>query len=119
MDKLSIKFINIDNNSMKRIVRKKFSVVPSIVVILEDEISLYTGENAFEWFNIFASNVLRSESEASSRSESEASSRSESEASSRSESEASSRSESEADEKIPKSILELASELSKARESLP
>jgi hypothetical protein len=113
MDKLSIKFINIDNNSMKRIVRKKFSVVPSIVVILEDEISLYTGENAFEWFNIFASNVLRSESEASSRwSESEASSR-------WSESEASSRSESEADEKIPKSILELASELSKARESLP
>jgi hypothetical protein len=55
MDKLSIKFINIDNNEMKNIIKKKFSVVPSIVVIQGDEISLYVGDNAFEWFNIFMS----------------------------------------------------------------
>jgi hypothetical protein len=52
MDKLSLKFINIDNNVMKDIVTKKFSVVPAIVVMIEDEISLYTGDNVFEWFNI-------------------------------------------------------------------
>ena len=32
---------------------KKFSVVPTLVVMVGDEISLYTGDNAFEWFNIF------------------------------------------------------------------
>lgn len=53
MDKLSLKFINIDNEEMKNVVMKKFSVVPTIVVMTGDEISLYTGDNAFEWFNIF------------------------------------------------------------------
>lgn len=57
MDKLNLKFINIDNDTMKEIVAKKFSVVPSIVVMVEDEISLYTGNNTFEWFNIFATTI--------------------------------------------------------------
>jgi hypothetical protein len=45
----------VDNDIIKSIITKKFSVVPAIVVMIEDEISLYTGENVFEWFNIFAS----------------------------------------------------------------
>jgi hypothetical protein len=53
MDKLSIKFMNIDNNVIRNVITKKFSVVPTIVVLSNDEISLYTGDNAFEWFNIF------------------------------------------------------------------
>jgi len=66
MDILSIKFINIDNSVIKQIISKKFSVVPSIVVMIEDEISLYTGDNVFEWFNIYASsnedeNILHDE----------------------------------------------------------
>jgi hypothetical protein len=56
MDKLSLKFINIDNEEMKNVVMKKFSVVPTLVVMVGDEISLYTGDNAFEWFNIFIQN---------------------------------------------------------------
>lgn len=55
MDKLSLKFINVDNDIMKSIITRKFSVVPAIVVMIEDEISLYTGDNVFEWFNIFSS----------------------------------------------------------------
>jgi hypothetical protein len=39
---------------MKNVITRKFSVVPSIVVIHEDEISLYVGDNAFEWFNIIS-----------------------------------------------------------------
>lgn len=50
--KLSIKYINIDNKHIRNIVTKKFDVVPTIVVMLNDEISLYTGSNAFEWFNL-------------------------------------------------------------------
>lgn len=57
MDKLSIKFINIDNTVMRDVVMRKFTVVPSIVVMIGDEISLYTGDNAFEWFYMFNSNV--------------------------------------------------------------
>jgi hypothetical protein len=61
MDKLSLKFINVDNNIMKSIITRKFSVVPTIVVMIEDEISLYTGDNVFEWFNIFVSSHQSSE----------------------------------------------------------
>jgi len=50
--KLNIKYINIDNKNIRNIVTKKFDVVPTIVVLLNDEVSLYTGTNAFEWFNI-------------------------------------------------------------------
>src|SRR5574344_692658 len=63
MDKLSIKFINIDNGAMKDIVSKKFSVVPSIVVMIEDEISLYAGDNAFEWFNMFTDSISQNNEE--------------------------------------------------------
>jgi len=56
--KLSIKYINIDNKSIRSIVTKKFDVVPTIVVLLNDEVSLYTGTNAFEWFNIFKDNMI-------------------------------------------------------------
>ena len=63
MDKLSLKFINVDNVIMKSIVTRKFSVVPAIVVMIEDEISLYTGDNVFEWFNIFSSSHQSNEVE--------------------------------------------------------
>ena len=58
MDKLSIKFVNIDNTTIKKIVLKKFTVVPSMVVIKNDEMSLYSGNNVFEWFNIFMSSLI-------------------------------------------------------------
>ena len=35
---------------MKSLVLQKFSVVPTVVILDKDEISLYTGENAFDWF---------------------------------------------------------------------
>jgi hypothetical protein len=38
MDKLSLKFINVDNDIIKSIITRKFSVVPAIVVMIEDEI---------------------------------------------------------------------------------
>lgn len=63
MDKLSLKFINVDNDIMKSIITRKFSVVPAIVVMIEDEISLYTGDNVFEWFNIFSSSHQSNEVE--------------------------------------------------------
>jgi hypothetical protein len=37
---------------MLNTVLKKIDVVPSIVVLENDQISLYSGENAFEWFNL-------------------------------------------------------------------
>lgn len=46
----TLKFVNIDNERMKSLVLQKFSVVPTIVILDKDEISLYTGENAFDWF---------------------------------------------------------------------
>ncbi|CCV02178.1 hypothetical protein IIV25_160L [Invertebrate iridovirus 25] len=107
LDQLSIKFINIDNNDIKDIVLKKFSVVPSIVVIHEDEISLYTGNNAFEWFNMFTSeeallnpnntsNSLNTSIDHSAQTDEE--------------------DEKESVPDPPKSILELAAEISKGRE---
>ncbi|CCV02352.1 hypothetical protein IIV30_157L [Invertebrate iridescent virus 30] len=97
MEELNIKFINIDNNEMRDVVLKKFLVVPAIVVIQHDEISLYTGENAFEWFNMFLEekqervnnqeeNIINQEVKDNS-------------------------------EITPKSILELAAEISKDREA--
>ena len=55
MEQVSIKFINIDNFTMRNIVQKKFSVVPTIVVLIGDDLSLYSGSNAFEWVNVFSS----------------------------------------------------------------
>lgn len=52
MERLSLKYVNIDNKKMRNEVSKKFSVVPTIVVMVDDEISLYSGDNAFEWFNL-------------------------------------------------------------------
>ena len=46
----TLKFVNIGNERMKSLVLQKFSVVPTIVILDKDEISLYTGENAFDWF---------------------------------------------------------------------
>jgi hypothetical protein len=50
-NKLPIKYVNIDNKNIRSIIIKKFDVVPAIVVLLNDEVSLYTGSNAFDWFN--------------------------------------------------------------------
>jgi hypothetical protein len=101
MDKLSIKFMNIDNNDIRNVITKKFSVVPTIVVLSNDEISLYAGDNAFEWFNIFvqqqidyaqqAENIQRTETHTQST-------------------------EMMVSKESKKTILELAAELSDARE---
>ena len=85
---LSIKYINIDNDTIKQYILKKFSQVPTIVVILDEEISLYSGNNAFEWFNFFHQSMEEHELK---------------------------KSEVVAEFK-PKSILEIAAELSKERE---
>lgn len=95
MDNLNIKYINIDNNVMRDVITKKFSVVPTIVVLLKDEISLYTGDNAFEWFNIFSSSL--EEKEIASEISDNTMSKKEEDPSS-------------------KTIVELAAEISKARE---
>jgi len=58
MNSLSIKFINIDNSSIKEEVLKKIDVVPAIVVIDNDKASLYSGENVFEWFYQFHSTLV-------------------------------------------------------------
>jgi thioredoxin-like negative regulator of GroEL len=50
MEKAAIKFINIDNSEIKRLVEKKFTSVPVLVVINGEDISAYTGKNVFEWF---------------------------------------------------------------------
>jgi len=54
---ITIKYINIDNDTMREIVSQKISVVPAIVVHLGDQISLYSGENAFEWFNLYTESI--------------------------------------------------------------
>lgn len=53
---LNIKYINIDNVDIRTIVIKKFNVVPAIIILLNDEVSLYTGSNVFEWFNLINEN---------------------------------------------------------------
>jgi hypothetical protein len=58
MNSLSIKFINIDNSSIKEEILKKIDVVPAIVVIDNDQASLYSGENVFEWFYQFHSTLV-------------------------------------------------------------
>ncbi|CCV01827.1 hypothetical protein IIV22_150L [Invertebrate iridescent virus 22] len=95
IEQLNIKFINIDNNEIRDIVIKKFLVVPAIVVIQHDEISLYTGENAFEWFNMFLEKKEESINQEESVFSEEVKDNS---------------------ENTPKSILELAAEISKDRE---
>lgn len=48
---IPIKFINIDNSEIKKAVERKFMSVPALIVIENENISLYTGENVFEWFS--------------------------------------------------------------------
>ena len=55
---LSIKYVNIDNEIIKDVIMKKFTVVPAMTVVRNDEISLYTGENVFEWFNSFEASIM-------------------------------------------------------------
>lgn len=111
MDKLSLKFINVDNNIMKNIITKKFTVVPSIVVMIEDEISLYTGNNVFEWFNIFTSPKVSLDHDTEKSSELKCGSKDHINKNITTE-------PSIEPQKQTKSILEIAAELSKARETL-
>ena len=55
-DLSTIKYINIDNQAIRKIVTKKFSIVPAVTVIVGNMISLYVGQNAFEWFTEFSEN---------------------------------------------------------------
>jgi hypothetical protein len=55
----SVKYVNVDNAQMLNTVSKKIDVVPSIVVLENDQISLYSGENAFEWFNLHTSGLAK------------------------------------------------------------
>jgi hypothetical protein len=101
MDKLDIKFINIDNQQVRNVVMKKFNVVPAIVVLDKDEISLYSGENAFDWFYNL---TIQDESKPKIQQEEE-------------------EKEEEQEEKKPsdskaKSIMELALEISNGREQI-
>lgn len=48
-----IKYINIDVPDLRNLAQRKFSVVPALVVLRGDTISLFTGENVFEWFAAF------------------------------------------------------------------
>jgi hypothetical protein len=57
----SVKYVNVDNAQMLNTVSKKIDVVPSIVVLENDQISLYSGENAFEWFNLHTSGLAKPE----------------------------------------------------------
>lgn len=57
----TLKFVNIDNERMKSLVLQKFSVVPTVVILDKDEISLYTGENAFDWFAQFQGGWIEEE----------------------------------------------------------
>lgn len=101
MDKLTLKFINIDNTDIKNIVLKKFTVVPSMVVLKNDEISLYSGNNVFEWFNIFTSStVVEDEVHNDAHRASEGTTRCDPGAAA-----------------SPKTIMEIAAEISKAREN--
>lgn len=45
-----IKYINIDVPELRSLAQRKFSTVPALVVLHGDNISLFTGENVFEWF---------------------------------------------------------------------
>lgn len=125
MDKLSIKFINIDNEAMKDIISKKFSVVPSIVVMIEDEISLYTGDNAFEWFNMFTSSTTQQHTEPPDIfQEQNIEGSIESKNTNSSQQKTSSilsdiaQGSQQPEKKQPKTVMEMAAELSKARESI-
>jgi Thioredoxin len=105
MDKLSIKFVNIDNTTIKKTVLKKFTVVPTMVVIKNDEMSLYSGNNVFEWFNIFMSSVRQQSSSYKNEQVQENLIKSVHSDVPRSSNEA------------PKTIMEIAAEISKAREN--
>jgi len=58
---LTIKYINIDNTIMKNIISKKITVVPAMVVLAQDKVSLYSGENAFNWFNLYIESIQYNE----------------------------------------------------------
>jgi uncharacterized protein YxeA len=103
MDKLSIKFMNIDNNDIRNVITKKFSVVPTIVVLSNDEISLYAGDNAFEWFNIFVQQQIDYAQQAENIQRTEDTTHTQS-------------TEMMVSKESKKTILELAAELSDARE---
>jgi len=53
MDKLAIKFINIDSDNVRKLIMHKFNQVPAMVATTGDEVSLFVGKDVFEWFNIF------------------------------------------------------------------
>lgn len=104
MDNLSIKYVNIDNDTIKKVILKKFTVVPSIIVLSNNEISLYTGDNVFEWFNIYLSSLPQPSNESNLNTVDYNQFESDNSKSSPNQSQ---------------SIMEKAIELSKAREKLP
>ncbi|AHL67568.1 hypothetical protein DH26_gp075 [Chloriridovirus anopheles1] len=100
MEKTTIKFINIDNSEIKQLVERKFTSVPVLVVIDGEDISAYTGKNAFEWFVDFyaekESQTITTESEDMLKL----------------------RPEPSKEQTRTKTITELAAEISKGRESI-
>lgn len=93
---ITLKYINIDNSTMRGIVSKKISVVPAIVVQLGNQLSLFSGENAFEWFNLYIESIrVDEEHEVAAEKQGSATN----------------------DDKSKKSVMELAKEISQARES--
>ncbi|ABF82060.1 hypothetical protein MIV030L [Invertebrate iridescent virus 3] len=50
-DHIPIKFINVDNPTMRSVVSAKISHVPALVVLQDDQMSLYVAESVWEWFD--------------------------------------------------------------------
>jgi hypothetical protein len=46
---LQIKYINVDNRTIRMEVTKKFTQVPALVVVDQENVSLFLGSNAFDW----------------------------------------------------------------------
>jgi thiol-disulfide isomerase/thioredoxin len=47
----NIKYVCVDDTAMRREVSKKIRQVPGLVVLSNNDISLYEGGNAFDWMN--------------------------------------------------------------------
>ena len=113
MDKLTIKFINIDNKPMRSVVMKKITSVPAITVLNGNQLSLYSGENVFEWFNLYLEIISKKEKESINSTKTD-----QIEHSSVKFNEPLPQSnDTHVSSTTKKSILEIASELSKAREN--
>lgn len=50
---VNVRCVNVDNQAMRTKILKKFFQVPAVVVVYAKTVSLYLGENAFDWLEQF------------------------------------------------------------------